>query len=50
MTTEPRKRKRAHKPRKIVPRARMGFAWIAWSVVLAVVILALGIIFLLVQK
>ncbi|MCA1830532.1 MAG: hypothetical protein ABR552_06230 [Actinomycetota bacterium] len=42
-----RKRKRAHKPRKIVPRGRMGIHWVIGTVVLAVAILIVGVVFLL---
>jgi hypothetical protein len=47
---QPRKRKRAHKPRKIVPRGRMGAHWIIGSVVLAVAILLVGVLFLITNK
>ena len=45
-----RKRKRAHKPRKIVPRGRMGVHWIIGSVVLAGIILILGVVFLFTKR
>lgn len=43
----PRKKKRVHPPRKIVPRGRMGLQWIIGPVILAGVILILGVVFLL---
>jgi hypothetical protein len=43
----PRKKKRVHPARKIVPRGRMGIQWIIGPLVMAAVILVLGIIFLL---
>lgn len=42
-----RRRKRVRPPRKIVPRGRMGLAWIVGPLVLGAVILAVGILFLL---
>jgi hypothetical protein len=46
-TPPPRKKKRVHPARKIVPRGQMGIQWVIGSVVIAGVILVLGIIFLL---
>lgn len=45
----PRRKKRARPPRKIVPRGRMGIAWIIGPLVLGGVILILGVIFLVTQ-
>jgi hypothetical protein len=52
MTEHPppaRRKKRVRPPRKIVPRGRMGLAWVIAPVVLAAIILVLGIVFLLTQ-
>jgi hypothetical protein len=49
-TPPPRKKKRAHPARKIVPRGRMGIQWIIGPIVMAVAILVLGIIFLLTRS
>ena len=46
-TPPPRKKKRAHPARKIVPRGQMGVQWIIGPIVMAVAILILGIVFLL---
>jgi hypothetical protein len=46
-TPAPRKKKRVHPPRKIVPRGRMGVQWIIGPIIMAAAILVLGIIFLL---
>jgi len=46
----PRKKKRVHPARKIVPRGQMGIQWVVGSVVIAGVILVLGIIFLLTRS
>jgi hypothetical protein len=46
-TPAPRKKKRVHPARKIVPRGQMGIQWVIGSVVIAGAILVLGIIFLL---
>lgn len=45
--TEPRRKKRVRPPRKIVPRGRMGVAWVIGAVAVAAVILVTGILFLL---
>jgi hypothetical protein len=45
----PRRKKRVRPPRKIVPRGRMGLAWVIAPVVIAGFILAGGIVFLLTQ-
>jgi hypothetical protein len=47
MSTPPRKKKRVHPARKIVPRGQMGIQWVVGSIVIAVAILILRIIFLL---
>jgi hypothetical protein len=47
MNTPPRKKKRVHPARKIVPRGQMGIQWVIGSIVIAAAILVLGIIFLL---
>lgn len=50
MTSDaPRRKKRVRPPRKIVPRGRMGIAWIIAPVALGAVILVLGVVFLLTQ-
>jgi hypothetical protein len=49
-TPAPRKKKRVHPARKIVPRGQMGIQWIIGSIVLAGAILVLGIIFLLTRS
>ena len=46
-TPPPRKKKRVHPARKIVPRGRMGIQWIIGPIIMAAAILVLGIIFLL---
>jgi len=45
-TTPPRKKKRVHPARKIVPRGRMGVQWIIGPLVMAAAIFILGVIFL----
>ena len=51
MTSQPpRKKKRVHPARKIVPRGRMGIQWIIGPIVMAAAILVLGIIFLLTRS
>lgn len=47
MSQAPRRKKRVRPPRKIVPRGRMGIAWIIAPVVIAAIILILGIVFLM---
>jgi len=47
MSMPPRKKKRVHPARKIVPRGQMGIQWVVGSIAIAGVILILGIIFLL---
>ena len=49
-TPPPRKKKRAHPARKIVPRGQMGIQWVVGSIVMAGAILILGIIFLLTRS
>jgi len=49
-TPPPRKKKRVHPARKIVPRGQMGIQWVVGSVVIAGMILVLGIIFLLTRS
>ena len=44
------KKKRVRPPRKIVPRGRMGVAWIIGPIVVAAIILAVGILFLLTNR
>ena len=43
----PRKKKRVHPARKIVPRGRMGVSWVVAPVVLALFILVAGVALLL---
>lgn len=50
MTAPERRKKRVRPPRKIVPRGQMSVAWIVGSVVLAAVILAIGVVFLLTSR
>ena len=49
-TPPPRKKKRVHPARKIVPRGRMGIQWIIGPIIMAAAILVLGIIFLLTRS
>lgn len=49
-TPPPRKKKRVRPARKIVPRGRMGIQWIVGPIVLAAVILAVGLLFLLTRS
>lgn len=48
-TPPPRKKKRVRPPRKIVPRANMGFAWIVAPIVIATAILIAGVWFLIIN-
>ena len=43
------KKKRVRPARKIVPRGKMGVAWVVGSVVIAAVILVAGIAFLIIK-
>ena len=50
MNPPPRKKKRAHLARKIIPRGNMGVQWVLGALGLAAVILVLGVVFLFTHR
>lgn len=47
--TAPRRKKRVRPSRRIVPRGRMGLAWVVGSLLLGAIILVVGIVFVVIE-